>query len=133
MLILYLCPSSEFPGNLKALSLLFMITVGFYGLFAFLIQFMCSSCYSFSTACLLQMLMTDRFRLLFSTLTSNSDWRLDTPWTSGSLLLPQQRQPTPQPTLRSLTTRVESAKTDPQSLREASSISCQEWQMGCVW
>lgn len=39
--------------------------------------------------------MTDRFRLLFSTLTSNSDWRLDTPWTSGSLELPQQRQPTP--------------------------------------
>lgn len=41
------------------------------------------------------MLMTDRFRLLFSTLASNSDWRLDTPWTSGSLVLLRQHQPTP--------------------------------------
>lgn len=59
------------------------------------------------------MLMTHRFRLLFSTLTSDSDWRLDTPWTSGSLQLPRQRQPT----LRSLTARVESAKADPVAPR----------------
>lgn len=41
VLVLYLCPPSEFPGNLKAHALLFMITASFHGLFAFLTQFMC--------------------------------------------------------------------------------------------
>lgn len=95
LLVLDLSLPSEFPGNLKAHALLFMITISFHALFAFLIQFMCSSHQPFSTARRLQMLMTDRLRLLFSTPAAGRDWRLDTPWTSGSLELPRQRRPTP--------------------------------------
>lgn len=75
----------------------------------------------------LQMLMADRFRLLFSALASDGDWRLDTPRTSGSLPLPEAAAAHPSsPPCAPLTARVESAKTDPQSLRETNSISCQE-------